>query len=644
MAGLNVATCRLIPWRSKDLDRCTKTLADHLSAFSKLKGPKLFDYKMYQYWVCAMAKFQLALMAFVEFVRNALVRNALLRIMALVVRRFDRQLSSFVATFKLYFSSLRRFISRFLYSQQMWVQRSLIFSSVLFLFFNYYSPLKQTFLYDFDKSLSYSAMKLRAVVTSRFGWPPPPDFAPVVWVDLGYVRDPSVQSELDRLDSSNGLPSTKPFDQKAVRFGSDLLTSPHFQRVNRKAISSVLKSVLDAGEENPASMPAAIFVDVDLSQDSEFESKLIIDSLQDWETRSRGRLLILVKRSITLSTEAPESGGGQSPATTSAEFWLPGPLDAIVDASSTIIFATTEISVDANGNAREAPQWTCMHRFSSDKSKALVPVPHFSTIGRALGEPNSGQLSDARQAPTLIKKKLVSEAPECHSSAHAKQQQVAIDFWLHPEPIPWQMTGPLGTSADDGANNVVSPKINQKWLARSGCDKGSAPISAVSIVRTNEPDFSITGYGLCGSLVILGTNTPMNPDEIFSPIGPLAGPLLHAMAMSTPLLPSLWEYSKLFWWIVIVSFCLLNSLLLRLSELKFETLMEAEKRTLFNGIGVLVLNPVTIKLISSLFFGIGALLVSAAVYPWLGFGVFAVPLYLAALLETCSIIGRHWRR
>ena len=526
----------------------------------------------------------------------------------------------------------------------MWVQRSLVFSSILFLCFNYYSPLKQTFLYDFDKSLSFSAMKLRAVVSSRLGWPTPPNFPPVVWVDLGYINNRLVEGVFEPSANSDGLALTEAINQEPTKNGADLLTNPYFQRVSRQTISVVLKSVLDAGEKNPAAMPAAIFVDIDLSQDSELESKQILDSLKDWEARSNGRLLILVKRSITLSTEVSDRGGGQSRANASAEFWLPGPLDAMVDASNTIIFATTEISVDANGNAREAPQWTCMHRFNSENRKILVPVPHFSTIGRALGSPSLSHLSNLYWSPLLTKGQLISAAPNCLTSTPVDQQEVAIDFWLHPEPIRWQMTGPLGTSADDAANNVIAPKISQKWLSRSDCDKGSAPISAISIVRTNEPEFSLSGVGLCGSLVLLGTNTPMNPDEIFSPVGPLAGPLLHAMAMSTPLRPSLWKYSMFFWWIVIVSFCLLNSLLLRISELKFEALMNEKERTLVNGIGVLIINPVTIKLISSVLLGIGALLVSAAVYPWLGFGVFAVPLYIAALLETCSIIGRHWRR
>jgi hypothetical protein len=359
--------------------------------------------------------------------------------------------------------------------------------------------------------------------------------------------------------------------------------------------------------------PSVVIVDVDLAfEDHNFAgNNELKQELAAWASDPGSPQLLLVREPL------PRKGQMYIPTTS---------VDEIVERAQKIEWASANLCKDERAQVRSIPKPLLIEGTKED----LISVVDLTSA--ALGR------------KPIIPHGSVSPCDKPDFLAHER----LIDWHIGPRADGRPLAGMPTSDADLSQN----PKVSRNWPGIYDCRlttppyafsrQGVGPIlKAADIADTSR---------LCGTVVIIGADSPLFPDNSWTPLGNMSGPMILANAIRGDHVRSITNTSPrsiqalTFQLVSLFVFVLIIVFVFRvLGEWRASILDKIDQKTNPFGLRLLIFatSPILVKFIIAILAFIGGVAVTSIGLIFGLWGALSAPTYLAALREAGLIIRRE---
>jgi hypothetical protein len=383
--------------------------------------------------------------------------------------------------------------------------------------------------------------------------------------------------------------------------------------VSRKQVETALRYAR-------GSRAAAVILDIDLAfQDGDPAANAALASeLERWATAKDAPPLLLVRELM------PESGVYHLP---------PTPFDNIVAGSARIEWVSANLCVDERQQVRSIPG--PQSYVTADTTPGIMPGVVDATLSFT-----------------------GAEVPDLAASADPCSLKATFD---EPRPherlIDWHIgANAAGSRGESGAPAVVdmsgNPRVSSDWTGIKACGLSEAPYALKPLPGQDIPqdDGPVDTSKLCGAIVIIGADSALHPDNAWTPLGVMSGPLILANAIRGSLAGGVTITrrdslsSLLFQLAILALFVFVTFRGFALVESIRTLLRRPTKGRSRGGLSRLALwltNPLVMKFLFSIAaFWLGAAL-TAFTLKWGLWGALSAPTYIAALTGAGALMSRE---
>jgi CHASE2 domain len=461
--------------------------------------------------------------------------------------------------------------------------------------------IERSFLGAPDREMLQTAFKLRDGVARGSG-------DPVLWLDIDY--ETLMAGNVDAVAAPGST----------AKSGDEHGPVPYVPR-------TVIAAALDYARSADASL---VLLDVDVgwnTRDLEGQAALMA-ALDRWAGDPRAPLLLLAREVLALPP------GPTLPAS---------PLDTVISAAPNITAATVS-NLSAGGGVREFVAGQCM--IGPDGQNLFVPsaVTYAMAAQRQARQASGPTPSQTPNQTSLAEPAAIVRQVKADTKALAQACQQARPAFLPPVQAAGLISWHIGFSYP---GTIKAAPVAAHWPHIKRCGLSAPPPSAsrISVADILASPASASTEPLCGRLVIIGADNPIQQDRAATPIGLLPGPIILANAMrghfdTGPIMRTGGGWVRL---------CLQIGLLVLtviavvwafqwVSRLRL-SLKARQPASVLTKALLFITHPLCFKfVVAFVTFGIGALVTAWSLN--LGFwGLLSAPAYFAALFEAWQQIN-----
>ena len=260
-------------------------------------------------------------------------------------------------------------------------------------------------------------------------------------------------------------------------------------------------------------------VDVAWATGDEAGEQRLAEELRAWAADPDAPFLVLARETVPA---APERNAGRAALAAHARPLVqlpPAPrYDDIVRLSPNIAYAIVSFQVDPRGVVREYNQAVCA---VTPNGLGLVPSAVWAVVAAT-------ETANAAAAKVGLAAALEANSAHCASFAPLwAPPSAAVNYHL--------AVGPGYDAEEAGQARLAAVPVRDGWAWRSVCGVGRpsaswSPADELLTASARATEASIADL-LCGSILVIGGNTSLQPDAYWSPYGRMDGAMVLSNAV-----------------------------------------------------------------------------------------------------------------